>query len=203
MTRWGSIGPSSRRYFRSLACGVDGLMEVAKSDEDIGMFHLNGYFTASLQHKRFLLVASFAAVPSEAFTMAMLEDDRLLMRSEEVWAMMQAKLTYVEALPDFVWARCAGLIGSGVEDVPSLRQAALRAIHISMGYLYAKAMFKPIWKRLPRVLTQSLSQPLLKSGSVWTLGFRLDSLWPLYSCCEPRPSQRTWLSKVMPVVLGC
>ena len=77
-TRWLKAGRASRFFLRSVACGLDPVVQSVLCDGTATNYHLNGVLRADFSVRRFFLVAAFAAVPVERIHLEVMRDDRLL-----------------------------------------------------------------------------------------------------------------------------
>lgn len=138
LTRWVKIGRSARLFFRSLACGLEGVFDLCSSDPAISMYHVNGFLRARFHERRYLAVAMFCSYPCESFSIDIMSDDRFLRRSAQLREELEVEFMFLCDLPMSVWARAASHIEPGFEGA-ELRHLALEASYRSLRYLYKEA----------------------------------------------------------------
>ena len=150
-TRWAKVGRSARLLLRSLAIGLDGLVDIVKHDPNASMYHLNGFFRATPGIRRYIAIAAASTFPVEALAIELFDDDRVLRRVAELRGVLDEEYHYILSLPSYYWARVAKLV-SGSCDATELRCATLRATNAMLGYLHHD-MFAQL-ERHPLSLTQ-------------------------------------------------
>ena len=134
-TRWCGSGPAGRLFLAALAGGMDGIHEVCRSDPHCSREKMAGISRATPQVRYFLAIAALSAYSTESVGLELLEDDRFLRRSHELWGVMQDELMYLHDLPPLVWEKTAALIS--VETRPEqLRDSCLFAAHAGSAYLW-------------------------------------------------------------------
>ena len=71
-----------------------------------------GTSRATPQVRYVLAIAALSAYSIESVGLELLEDDRFLRRSHELWGVMQDELMYLYDLPPLVWEKTAALISA-------------------------------------------------------------------------------------------
>ena len=134
LTRWVKVGRSARLFFRSLASGVEGLVDMCRQDPAISMYHMNGFSRAKFNERRYLCIAAFSSFPVESCLSEVMSDDRCLRRSRVLRDALDEEMQFLIDLPMFVWERMARHIGDLM--VSEVRHLALEAAWRCIGYLH-------------------------------------------------------------------
>ena len=92
-----------RRFVCSLCMGIESVVKLAENNSATSKYHLHGFNRASREVRRFLGIAACMARVPEAFVTELMEDDRLLLRSQECWQEMMDELMYLLGAPEHVW----------------------------------------------------------------------------------------------------
>lgn len=99
LTRWVKVGHSARLFFRSLACGVEGLVELCRQDTAVSMYHMNGFSRAKESERLNLAVAAFCSNPCETWLAEVMSADRVLRRSAELRSALEEALLFLTEPP--------------------------------------------------------------------------------------------------------
>ena len=135
LTRWVKVGQSARLLFRSLLCGVAGLVDLCRQDKAVSMYHLNGFFRAQEDELRYLAVAAFCTYPCESFLAQVMADDRILRFCAQVKGTIDEELHFLKELPTYVWHRIARHVSPDFQS-EELRHLVLEASYKSVGYVH-------------------------------------------------------------------
>lgn len=135
LTRWVKVGQSARMLFRSLLCGVAGLVDLCRQDKAVSMYHLNGFFRAQEDELRYLVVAAFCTYPCESFLAQVMADDRILRFCAQVKGTIDEELHSLKELPTYVWHRIARHVSPDFQS-EELRHLVLEASYKSVGYVH-------------------------------------------------------------------
>ena len=138
-TRWASIGPCGRKYSRSEACGIAGLVEVCLEDPDIDPTHMRGYTQGTAEVRALLVAAAFVPRPAETVLLEVHEDDRLLKHCQQYQLEGDEEYAYLVSLPQYVWRRLARIVGGGANP-DELRRSVLQCSLGTLAYMY-----KDVW----------------------------------------------------------
>ena len=134
-TRFGGVGPASRRWLISQSVGLDGLVDLVFEDARITTYHLNGYKRCKESVRRWMSIGSLACWPPESFIASLLEDDRFYRRAGELWEDIKTEVECVCSLDDSIFAEICRV--ARLPDEPkTLRAEVLSAIHVALGYIY-------------------------------------------------------------------
>jgi hypothetical protein len=153
-TRWAGVGKSSRLLVSSLFVGIESLVAwVDRCGVNNDRFYLSASKTRLTSPvKKLLAIASLACYPADSISLALLEDDRFLMKAAELRQDMIEESEWVQQLPESFWDTVAGAIAEEGYTGRHLRSDALQAMRIAMAYL-EKNMFLFV-RQLPLSLTQ-------------------------------------------------
>ena len=80
-------------------------------------------------------MASLAALLVEAFTLGMLEDDRLLKRGQEMLRLIRGHIAYIGRLSMTTWDRLAYHVGGNCTGL-AFRDSTLQCVHKANVYLH-------------------------------------------------------------------
>ena len=118
-TRWGKVGPTCRLFCRGNMVGLPFIYALVADDPVISMYGINGY--GNNQGKsgplRYAVIAALSCRPVEWFTVEILEDDRTLLRHDELVQGMNLELEYLHSLSWYVWNRYGQICGMRAEQL--------------------------------------------------------------------------------------
>ena len=133
-TRWAGVGHCCRKVVASQALGLDAMFKVVIADEGVQPYYTNGYKKATPEARLFVAVAAIAFYPAETVAIEILEDDRLILRQEELRLAMTEEMRYVSELPasTFEFIAEAACVGISASD---FRTRVLRSMHVAGAYI--------------------------------------------------------------------
>ena len=76
-SRWVTVGASSRLLLLSLSVGMEDLAQMTRVCPNVSDYHLHGFEKLTKPVAAYVVVAGLAAYPVEAFSLELLEDDRM------------------------------------------------------------------------------------------------------------------------------
>ena len=120
----------------SCALASKRLQEVAIADPSVGTFHCAGFSKLSNEMPHYAVIASIASRPSEALSLALLEDGRAVIHTDAFEAHLKDEVLWIEGIRDPVWevfASAACIPGSSCR---ALRSECLDAAHASCAYIH-------------------------------------------------------------------
>ena len=117
-TDWGKVGHVTRLFCIGNMVGLPIIYNIA-NDPPISMYGINGYgFVQSRSGPiRYAVIAALSCRPVEWFTMELLQDDRTLLRHDELIQGMNLELGYLHSLSWYVWNRYGQICGMPAEDL--------------------------------------------------------------------------------------
>ena len=137
-SRFLSVGVSSRTTIAALLLGVDGLVATTKEDPIAPTFYLNGFerLMAQPDRRAFVAEAAFVSRVIDGVLGELMEDARVGMRHDELWALMCEDMKWLVDVPLRTWALVSTVVGTTAE--------ILRASCIAGGH----ATFHFFWRRV-------------------------------------------------------
>ena len=141
-TRWVKVGACGRRFVRALMVGVEQLVEIAEADDGVSKWHLAGFRKkGSAAVRLYLSVSALGARPSEGLLAELLNDDRLLLHSQQYWNVLHEEMVYISCIaPPLLYITVSALLGM---DMMSFKSHVLTVGLVSISYLYLD-----VWKPL-------------------------------------------------------
>ena len=127
-SRWITIGPCCRSLIWCLCVGLEGWVNMTRSDKSATDFHLHGFSRLSGDIRKLAAVAALAAHVPDALLAEALIDDRLAKRARELKQSVVEEAMWVQSLGPFVWSRLAQVVGPG----QSARELAHTTVHASL-----------------------------------------------------------------------
>lgn len=109
-SRWCTIGDSCRSLFASLALGLSGLVALVRSEPKTSDFYIGGFSNFDSGVALYTAVASVVANVCDAFLLALLEDDRVIRRLQELKDLVTDEVEWLINLSEVVWQDLAGLL---------------------------------------------------------------------------------------------
>ena len=116
-SRWCRSGRASRFFVRSLALGVDAVMQEVRMDTNYSNYLLGSWTRCRMEIKRMLCILSQAAKPAESLLLAVLKDDRFLRYADEYHRLLLDTLEQVTQIGDVSWARFGDVVGVSAQDI--------------------------------------------------------------------------------------
>eukprot|EP00928_Gymnodinium_smaydae_P100190 TRINITY_DN9770_c0_g3_i2.p1 TRINITY_DN9770_c0_g3~~TRINITY_DN9770_c0_g3_i2.p1 ORF type:complete len:527 (+),score=53.94 TRINITY_DN9770_c0_g3_i2:37-1581(+) len=138
-TRWVNVRESTALLFRSLAVGVEGLVDVCKRDKRIATDDLNGFGRCSMEVRRYAAVACLAVYPTESFLRELMVDDRVALRFYELENVLKETANYVLNLKPYVFSRLSAIVGADC-DPHELRDMTVQATLAGVAFVDSKIL---------------------------------------------------------------
>eukprot|EP00974_Lingulodinium_polyedra_P019904 1923587-Lingulodinium_polyedra.AAC.1 len=109
-SRWISIGDSCRHLIGALSIGVSELVAMIRKDKATSDYYIKGFaqLPEALPYAR---VAAVAAHLCDHLLLAVMKDDRLALRVNELKDITAQELRWMDQIGDYAWSRLAGLAG--------------------------------------------------------------------------------------------
>ena len=129
------MGRCGRLFLRSLAIGVDEIVNIAQRSDAICGWHLNGYNRkCSAAVRKYLAVAALTGRPSESLLINLMKDDRFLKHCDNNWEGLTDEHKLILDMPGlFFYNTIAELISL---DPLLYKSQVVQASLTLMGYLY-------------------------------------------------------------------
>ncbi len=140
-TRLGGVGRCCRKWLLSMFLGLTQLFRDTWDNRATSRYYAGGYIRLGHEQRLWLCIGAVAWLPVESMVLALLEDDRLPCRFDEVLEDMKAEGHYAAALPTALFdhiVTVVGLIVSGAE----LHSEALLSMHIGLGYCHMESFWE-------------------------------------------------------------
>ena len=97
-SRWITIGCCLRTRVAACALGLRRLVQVTLDDPTVSSYYLGGFRKLSAAMRRFSVVAAISSRPTEALSLAMLEDDRAVKNIGSYEACLKGELDWMAQL---------------------------------------------------------------------------------------------------------
>ena len=150
-SRWCTVGDSCRSLLAAMSVGLDGLVEVVRADPRASDFHMHGYARLVGPARQYCAIAGMSCVVTDSFLLALLEDDRVGARVDELEATMTEELEWLSGIKHSTWARVAALVAE--EYSPhELRSDVLEAASLAASFVH-RSVIKPA-RRCPWTLAR-------------------------------------------------
>ena len=140
-SRWITIGSCLRTLVAALALGLMRLVQVTLEDPKVSSYYLGGFKKLSAAMRRFCAVAAISSRPTEALSLAMLEDDRAVRNIVSYEACLKGELEWMEQLGEPVWLLLEHACASG-SSCTAIRSDCLDCAHTSLAYSYKNFLDK-------------------------------------------------------------
>jgi hypothetical protein len=146
--RWLQQGKACRNFLRCLSVGVERVAKSAKDDPTCGSaYYLGGFLTLSKRMKKYAALTSFVAYVCDVVGNILIEDSRLVLVVGEVETAVNEELKYIGVTDEYVWRRCAELIGDANYTWQEFRSDALDCCYTAVAFLHKR--FLSVAKGLP------------------------------------------------------
>lgn len=143
-------GPAARLFAARLLVGLESLVaSVDWGDKNNDRFYLGAVRKRlSGQAQKYNVIGSLAGYPAERLALPLLEDERFLLKAQDLWNDLKREERYVSDLPDEVWSALTGAIAGPGYHGHRLRDDTLAAMWVSTAYvdrnLYAPSRSHPL-----------------------------------------------------------
>ena len=134
-SRWLTIGCSLRTLIAACALGIRRLHAFTMADSSVGQHYIKGFGRLNEAMLHYSLIAAISARPSEALSLALLEDDRAVMHIDAYEAHLRDEVTWIEDISEPVWEMLASVVKPG-SFCRAVRSECLDAAHASCAYIY-------------------------------------------------------------------
>ena len=129
LTRWARVGKTGCLLLRAVMTGLPRNVQEVFDDSTWSDTNLNGWKRCSSEVLLLLAAAALACKPTERFIIALLQDDRFLMRVEELRVTLEDDMRSVALFPDLVWRRVAVAAGCSAFEVKATTLYAMMRMH--------------------------------------------------------------------------
>ena len=140
-TRLGGVGKCCRKWLLSMFLGLTQLFKDTWDDRTTSRYYASGFNRLGHEQRLWLCIGAVAWLPVESMVLALLEDDRLLCRFDEVLEDMKAESHNVAALPTALFDHIVKVVGLNVSGA-ELHSEALLSMHIGFGYCHMESFWE-------------------------------------------------------------
>ena len=137
-SRWITIGESCRSLVASLALGLSGLVHLVRADPRASDYYISGFAGLDEPVLRYAIVASVVANVCDGFLLALLEDDRVGRRCQELKDILLEDLQWVASLRDSFWHLTCRLLANATPKL--LRTWCLHSATIVHAFITHKVI---------------------------------------------------------------
>ena len=133
-SRWLTIGSSARSLVAACSLGLRGLFAAVMEDPLVGEYYISGFSRLSEATFRYCVISALGTRPSEAVSIALLEDDRAVAQIDKYEGSMREEVLYLTGLPMAVYELLASHIDAG-SSATELRSQILDS-ELACSYTY-------------------------------------------------------------------
>ena len=134
--RWISVGTSLRTLVAACALGVRQLHQFTMDDDKVGSYYLGGFSKLSGPMRYFCVVAAISSRPTEALSLALLEDDRAVRNVEAYEACLHEEMDWMQNLTLPVWELLELVACTSDSSCRAIRSDCLDCAHTSCSYTF-------------------------------------------------------------------
>ena len=134
-TRWITVGSSMRTLVAACALGIRDLHHFTIVDPQVGKYYLGGFKNLSGPMRHLAVVAALSSRPTEALSLAMLEDDRAVRNIGSYEGILTEEVDWLQQLSMPVWQLLSLASDSG-SSCRAIRSECLDCAHTSVSYTY-------------------------------------------------------------------
>ena len=134
-SRWLTVGTSMRTLIAACALGIRHLHQFTIEDPQVSQYYLSGFKNLSGPMRHLAVVAALSSRPTEALSLAMLEDDRAVRNIENYESILADEVHWLQQLSLPVW-RLLSLASDSGSDCRAIRSECLDCAHTSVSYTY-------------------------------------------------------------------
>ena len=134
-SRWITVGSSMRTLIAACALGIRHLHQVTIEDPHVGTYYLSGFKNLSGPMRHMAVVAALSSRPTEALSLAMLEDDRAVRNIDNLEGILTEEMNWLQQLSLPVWQLLSLASDSG-SSCRAIRSECLDCAHTSVSYTY-------------------------------------------------------------------
>eukprot|EP00971_Amphidinium_carterae_P341469 6480271-Amphidinium_carterae.2 len=141
-SRWLSLGCTAQTLVGALYVGLEVLVQMIRTAPHSSDYYIHGFGKLGVDLKEMLLVTLFPGFVVNAFMGELMEDDRVLLRSERFQAVMSEELSWMLALPRDFWAIMLSAVGAESSKLELMRSKCLHAAHTAEAFIVERALVK-------------------------------------------------------------
>ena len=150
-SRFLTVATSMRPIVGCIALGLGALLDIIFQDKAQSQYYIRGAKRLSVSVRKYAVIASLAAWPTDAAMVHLMRDDRLARWVDSMDDDMKQELYYLSNLSDASWSLFDDVVGA--DPSPRvLRTEVLTAASISAAFVYRRAFRSA--KSLPWTLTR-------------------------------------------------
>ena len=150
-SRFLTVATSMRPIVGCIALGLGALLDIIFQDKAQSQYYIRGAKRLSVSVRKYAVIASLAAWPTDAAMVHLMKDDRLARWVDSMDDDMKQELYYLSNLSDASWSLFDDVVGA--DPSPRvLRTEVLTAASISAAFVYRRAFRSA--KSLPWTLTR-------------------------------------------------
>ena len=135
-SRWCTIGESCRSLVAGLAIGLEGLVDTVRGDPKASDYYIKGFANMDRGVRLYAVVSSLVANVCDSLLFALLEDDRVCLRLQELEDLVVEEYDWLSHLSGDVWRCLSELVPDSHSQ--ELRSWSLLAASIVQAYIKKK-----------------------------------------------------------------
>lgn len=138
-SRWCSMGDSCRTLLAAFALGLPALVQLIRSDSRTSDYYISGFGGFDEGASKYAVVASLVSHVCDGFLLALLDDDRVARRREELEDLLLDELQWLSGLSEETWRLLAQLL-PGTVPFHDLRSWCVRSASIVEAFIKHKVL---------------------------------------------------------------
>ena len=136
-SRWLTVGTSARTVIASLLLGVEDLARFIEHDTKSSLFYIKGFSRLTDTRKQFLAQAAMISRVSEGFQAVLMDDSRVAVIYDDLWAAATDEVKWLISVSDSVWSAMGGIC-KWTGDF--LKDKCIMGGHISYHFLWRRVL---------------------------------------------------------------
>ena len=143
-SRWASRGRTAQRILAGVAVGLEILYNKVFLNPKATKYYLKGIRRLTPALKLWLAIIAMASWPCDAALCSLLDDDRILLRFDQITTDISDEMRFLTLVSEDVWRWLLHLTGDSNLSVAKLRSDCLEPAHVAASFMYDRFL------RLPR-----------------------------------------------------
>ena len=137
VSRFLTVGTSSRTMVAGCLTGIKGLVDFITHDTNASLFYLNGHARLTADRRAFLVVVAMVIRLAESALQSLLEDPRVATTYDSLWQTMADEMMWLAQLPLCVWEVLGCVAEMGAVE---LRSRCIAGAHTSFHFIWRRVL---------------------------------------------------------------
>ena len=137
LSRFLTVGTSSRTLVAALITGLSDLVDFIYADGHADLWYLRGFTRLTSQYKAFVVKSAMISRVAEAALQELMEDSRVAIKYESLWATLSEEMLWLVSVDVDTWMDLANIANVPWEE---LRSECIAGGHISFHFFWRRCL---------------------------------------------------------------